>query len=66
MADSEVKLTLTTKFLVEVPLGKKLGWMYVGGEFPTKAAAVQWIRENIGQCDENGNINLIEEIGKYN
>ena len=29
--------------------------------FDSKTKAVEWIRENIGHCDDNGNICLITE-----
>jgi hypothetical protein len=29
------------------------------GQFKTKAEAVAWIRENIGPCDDEGNVCLI-------
>lgn len=30
-------------------------------DFPTKKQAVAWIREHIGNCDDDGNICLITE-----
>lgn len=38
-------------------------WKNVGN-FHTKAEAVRWIRENIGPCDDDGNIGLITLGGR--
>lgn len=34
------------------------GWVNVG-RFRSRAEAVAWIRENVGDCDEDGRIRLI-------
>jgi hypothetical protein len=48
---------------VDVPDPSTIGteegaWLNVA-RFDTKAAAVAWIRENVGHCDDDGNVCLI-------
>jgi hypothetical protein len=54
--------------LIDVPDPNRLGsggpggWVQVGEEFDSKAEAVAWIRANIGNCDDDGNICLLTEL----
>lgn len=55
--------TSFNEYLVDIPTLQTLetpdsGWTNVGS-FASKSEAIQWIRENIGYCDDEGNINLI-------
>lgn len=52
-------------FWVDIPkpdIGIDGEWTNVG-TFKTKAEAVAWIRENIGDCDDEGRIGLISQGG---
>lgn len=56
-------------FLVDIPTERTIGddngpWLNVG-QFKTKEEAVQWIRDNIGPCDEEGRIELITDCPQW-
>lgn len=49
-------------FLVDFP-GPDGNWHEMG-EFDTHAEAVQWIRETLGHCEEDGSVCLISDISE--
>ena len=52
-------------FYVDIPVKEHFGedddWWTNVATFATKAEAVEFIRENIGPCDDDGKIELITE-----
>lgn len=64
--DSDSTNRSETMVYVDIPQAEMIGdengsWLNVA-EFETKAEAVAWIRENIGSCDDDGNINLLSNV----
>jgi hypothetical protein len=47
--------------VVDMPTEPGGSWRLVA-QFKTKAEAVAWIRDNIGNCDEDGKISFISEV----
>lgn len=55
-------------YVVDLPDPKRVDeigapMVQVGPRFATREDAVQWIRDHIGPCDDDGSINLITCIG---
>ena len=49
-------------FYIEIPDHNDLGSSWVSlGSSETKEEAVEWIRENIGWCDDEGRMCLLSE-----